>query len=186
MELVELPSRVISPEGEYVRGYLLTVLGPRSTSWARDMAVISSLLVGIPKSSGEKQQDIYQRVLRKFGWVLHGHLFHRSATMTGHFSWCPTNLLALPMAHMRGGPRDSLHIHHNGTLVGPWKVIKPESIPRDQYMLHSGFPLVDMKVNIALEAADQSVLLGEPDAELLTRAIAVKIIGHLRAPVRVH
>ncbi|KAF7586204.1 hypothetical protein BBP40_009295 [Aspergillus hancockii] len=156
---------------------LLTVLGPRSTSWGRDMAVISSLLVGIQKSSGEKQQDIYQQVLRKFGWVAHGHLFHRSATMTGHFSWCPTNLLALPMACIT---QERLEIDYNGVIRGSWKVIKPNSVPGERYVLHSGFPLVDIKVKVALEAADQYVLLGEPDAVPLTRAIAAKILSTSR------
>jgi hypothetical protein len=157
---------------------LLTVLGPRSTSWARDMAVISSLLVGIQKSSGEKQQDMYKQVLRKLGWVAHGHLFHTSATMSGHFSWCPTNLLALPMARIRYDyDYDRLKIDYNGAITGRWKVIKPNSVPRERYVLHSGFPLVDMKVNLTLEAANQYVLLGEPDALLLTRAIAAKVLA---------
>ncbi|KAF7157812.1 hypothetical protein CNMCM6106_003941 [Aspergillus hiratsukae] len=152
---------------------LLTVLGPRSTSWARDMAVISSILVGLQKFRGERQQDIYKQVLGRLNSVAHGHLFHGSATMTGHFSWCPTNLLDLPMVPIT---KESLYIESNGGLIGTWKVIKPESVPRERYVLHSGSPLMDIKVKVTLEAADKYVLLGEPDAELLTRSIAAKVL----------
>ncbi|KAI7968558.1 hypothetical protein EIK77_006577 [Talaromyces pinophilus] len=154
---------------------LLTVLGPRSTSKARDMARISALLVGTPKASGEdKQHHIYQQVLHKIGCVAHGHLFHRSATMAGKFSWCATNLLAMPMASQT---QDRLDIRYDGSIIGCWKVIKQNSVPRERYVLQNGFPLVDMKVNASLEAADKSVLLGEPDAKALTRAIAAKVLG---------
>lgn len=154
---------------------LLTVLGPRSTSWPRDMAMISALLVGTPKASGgERQHAIYQRVLRKIGWVAHGHLFHRSATMTGKFSWCATNLLAMPMAPQT---QERLEIGRDGATSGRWKVFKSNSVPRERYVLRNGFPLVDMKVNVTLEAAAESVLLGEPDAKLLNRAIAAKVLS---------
>jgi hypothetical protein len=65
---------------------LLTVLGPRNTSWPRDIAIISGLLVGIEIPLNASQQDIYQRVLRKMAKVSHGHLFHNSATMSKGFS----------------------------------------------------------------------------------------------------
>ncbi|KUL87792.1 hypothetical protein ZTR_03187 [Talaromyces verruculosus] len=153
---------------------LLTVLGPRSTSKARDMARISALLVGTPKASGEdKQHHIYQQVLRKIGCVAHGHLFHRSATMAGKFSWCATNLLAMPMASQT---QEQLDIKYDGSITGCWKIIKQNSVPRERYVLKNGFPLVDMKVNASLEAADKSVLLGEPDAKALTRAITAKVL----------
>lgn len=114
---------------------LLTVLGPRSTSWARDMARISALLVGTPKSSGEeKQHVIYQQVLHTIGWVAHGHLFHRSATMAGKFSWCATNLLAMPMASQT---QERLNIEHDGSIRGRWKVIKQNSVPKERYVLQN-------------------------------------------------
>jgi ankyrin repeat protein len=157
---------------------LLTVLGPRSTSWPRDMAIISSLLVGIKEAVGEKQQEIYRAILGKIGWVAHGHLFHRSATMTGGFSWCPTNLLALPMADTSS--ERELEILDDGTLRGEWSVIQPKSVPAARYVLHTGFPLVDMKVSMTLESGSQCVLLGEPDVTLFRRAIAVRMLGSQR------
>jgi hypothetical protein len=157
---------------------LLTVLGPRSTSWPRDMAMISALLVGTPKKAGgEKQHVIYQQVLHKIGRISHGHLFHRSATMTDNFSWCATNLLAMPMATRT---QNQLEIKDDGSIKGRWKVIKQNSVPRERYVLRNGFPLVDMKVNVTMEAADNSVLLGEPDAEVLARAIAAKVLNRTK------
>jgi hypothetical protein len=44
---------------------LLAVLGPRHTSWPRDIAIISGLLVGVEIPANASQQDIYQRTLRK-------------------------------------------------------------------------------------------------------------------------
>jgi hypothetical protein len=38
---------------------LLTILGPRHTSWPRDIAIISGLLVGVKIAFGASQQGIY-------------------------------------------------------------------------------------------------------------------------------
>ncbi|KAJ5474418.1 hypothetical protein N7475_003984 [Penicillium sp. IBT 31633x] len=60
--------------------HLLTVLGQRHTSWPKDIATISALLVGVvPK---ERQQDTYKSILREFGYLAPGHLFHNSTTMS--------------------------------------------------------------------------------------------------------
>ncbi|EED16164.1 ankyrin repeat-containing protein, putative [Talaromyces stipitatus ATCC 10500] len=143
---------------------LLTILGPRSTSWPRDMERISALLVGTPKASEEKQHAVYPQVLLDIGEVAHGHLFHRSATMTGHFSWCAAKLLTMSIAPQT---QEQLRINYNGALESRWRVIKQRSVPRERYVLHNGFPLVDMIINVTLETADRSVLLGEPAAKVL-------------------
>jgi hypothetical protein len=77
---------------------LLTVLGSRYTSWTRDMATISGLLVGVEMKEAEPQQDTSQRILEKIGWVCHGHLFHNLPTISKGFSWCPIILLDMPLA----------------------------------------------------------------------------------------
>jgi len=42
---------------------LLIILGSRQTSWSRDMAIISVLLVEVDIEGIELQQDIYQAIL---------------------------------------------------------------------------------------------------------------------------
>jgi hypothetical protein len=74
---------------------LLTVLGSRYTSWPKDIASISALLVGIIPN--ERQQDTYKRILTKFGRLSPGHLFHNSITMSKGFSWCPAKLFDIPL-----------------------------------------------------------------------------------------
>jgi hypothetical protein len=76
---------------------LLATLGPRHTSWPRDLAIISGLLVGVKIHSNASQQGIYKSVLQKMKTVNHGHLFHNLPTMSGGFSWCPVSLLDLPL-----------------------------------------------------------------------------------------
>ena len=74
---------------------LLTALGPRHTSWPKDLATISALLVGVVPD--ELQQNTYKNILQKIGRLSPGHLFHNAATMSAGFSWCPTSLFNMPL-----------------------------------------------------------------------------------------
>lgn len=102
---------------------LINILGPRYTSWSKDRAIIASLLAGIPANPSQDkdtfQRDIYQAILKVMGKVSHEHLFHKSATMSRGFGWCPTSLFDLPPNSLR----PTLVINHDGEVVGAWEVI---------------------------------------------------------------
>jgi ankyrin repeat protein len=163
---------------------LLTVLGPRYTSWPRDIAIISGLLVGVEIPLHASQQDIYQRILKKIGKVSHEHLFHNSATMFKGFSWCPTSLLSMPLpppTTSRLGmppapPTTPLRIKENGDVVGTWKVFDLDSIPDEKYVWKFTHPLIEAKLQSALLHKDRHMLLVEPEDKPITRAVLVKIM----------
>lgn len=102
---------------------LINILGPRSTSWPKDRAIIASLLTGIPvnpfQDDNTFQQDIFQSILRVFGKVSHEHLHHKSDTMSGGFGWCPTSLFDLPPTDLK----PTLVVDHDGEIVGKWEVV---------------------------------------------------------------
>lgn len=102
---------------------LLSTLAPRFTSWPKDRAVIAGLLASIPmvpNQDGELwQRDIYQGIVRSIGKVSHGHLFHRSATMSDGFAWCPMDLFELPQS----SPSPALSVTKSGALHGLWEVV---------------------------------------------------------------
>jgi len=151
---------------------LLTVLGPRHTSWPRDIAIISGLLARVHIPQDPFQQDIYQSILRKITKVSHGHLFHNSATMSKGFSWCPTSLLDMPLAPST----TTLRIEVNGDLVGTWKVFSLDSIPKKKYIWKDTHPLIKATLDLALMSKDKHVLLAEPKAKSITRALLVKLM----------
>ena len=153
---------------------LLTILGPRHTSWPRDLAIISGLLVGVKISSEDSQQDIYQKILRKIGTVYHGHLFHNLPTMSKGFSWCSTSLLDLPL--VSPGATLPLRIGKNGEVVGTWKVFCLDSIPKEQYIWKGTHPFIEAKLRLAWTNKDKHVLLVEPDARSINRALLAKVV----------
>lgn len=107
---------------------LLATLGSRHTLWLKDQANIAGLLAGIRIRPHSERGDIYQRgiyqkILRNTGKISHGHLFHKSATMSEGFSWCATSLLQLPQA--RADPaHPPLSINEDGEVVRKWKVVR--------------------------------------------------------------
>jgi hypothetical protein len=162
---------------------LLTALGPRHTSWPRDIAIISGLLVGVEIPPNASQQDIYQRILRKMAKVSHGHLFHNSATMSKGFSWCSTSLLDMPLVLST----TTLRIEENGDIVGTWKVFNLDSIPKDKYIWKDTHLLIEATLHLALKQKDKHVLLVEPEVGLIARALLVKIMrNEEKALTKVH
>jgi hypothetical protein len=141
-------------------GDLLSILGPRDTSKPRDVPVISGLLAGVDVSGGLSQQEIYQRILRKLGKVAQGHLFHNSATMAAPgFSWCPTNILDMPMADME--PKSVLlELRENGDLEGTWRAYP---INDNKFVWESTHALTHASLRSALnlENKDKHILLAE-------------------------
>lgn len=155
---------------------LLTILGSRSTSWPKDRAVISALLLGVevaPKNPQQKdiwQQDIYKSILKKIGKVSPGHLFHNSATMCKGFSWCPTSLFNMPATDMEA----SLRVTQGLDLVGKWRIIPVESISNQKYVWNHTHPLIKKQIKLHLQNPDSCVLLAECGTESVDRALLVK------------
>ncbi|KAI9662309.1 MAG: hypothetical protein M1821_008476 [Bathelium mastoideum] len=149
---------------------LLVTLGPRYTSWTKDKATIAGLLTGIPPPNISKQaedldtfqRDRYQQILKKVGKISHGHLFHRSATMSGGFSWCATSLFDLPQSNME--PR--LQVHEDGAVVGLWKVYPSDAVSINQCIWGNSHELVEARLRFALQKQSRKhVLLVPPIQE---------------------
>jgi len=152
---------------------LLLILGSRHTSWARDMAVISALLVGADITGKEPQQDIYQAVLRKVKGLCHAHLFHNLPTTFNGSGWSPASLLNMPRLSIK--PKGTLLIGERGEAVGMWKIVV-ESIPKSQYVWKDSNPLLAAKLRSCLKLKHH-ILLVEPDEETVRRALLVKRLG---------
>jgi hypothetical protein len=148
---------------------LLIVLGPRHTSWPKDMAIISGLLVGVTPT--ELQQDIYKSILRGIGWLSPKHLFHNAATMS-KVSWCPTNLLNMPIANSNC----SLRIAKDWDLIGPWKVIPVNKHLEKKCVWSGTHALMKARAQRALTHPDKCVLLAEPGVELVDKALLVEVM----------
>ncbi|KAL5592757.1 hypothetical protein FOBRF1_013065 [Fusarium oxysporum] len=159
---------------------LLTVLGPRYTSWPKDRAVISGLLAGVevaPKHPQKDiwQQDIYKGILRKIGSVSPGHLFHNSATMS-KVCWCPTSLFNMPMTNLEA----SLQVTENLDLIGTWRRIPVDYVSEKKYVWNGTHPLVEQQLRSHLRAPDKCALLAEYHTESIGRAILAKEVAKER------
>ncbi|CAI7673662.1 unnamed protein product [Penicillium bialowiezense] len=151
---------------------LLNVLGPRHTSWPKDMTTISALLVDASRK--EWQQDTYKNILRKFGQLAPGHLFHNSATMTKEFSWCPPKLFDLPL----DDSDDFLSIAPNGDIHGKWIVIPADHETEKACWWGGTHSLMRRKLQIALRQYQKCWLLAElhprQGSASVSRALLVK------------
>src|SRR3984957_6403282 len=153
---------------------LLTVLGPRHTSWPRDVAIISGQLTGIKIDPTASQQDIYQKILKKIGKLSHGHLFHNSTPMSKGFGWCPTSLLDI----RHSSTQPTLDIGKNGDVSGKWEVFRGLArIPRERYNWKDTHPLIEAKLRSSLKHPNKHLLLVDPEDESITRALLVKVIN---------
>lgn len=154
---------------------ILEVLGPRHTSWPKDRAIISGLLVDVELSNDSKkdvwQQDIYKDILRKMGKVSPGHLFHNSATMS-KVSWCPITLFDMPTTNSEV----SLDVTEDFDLIGQWKVIPVNNTLREKCVWNSTHLLIERKVQDELTYPDKCVLLAESNAVSVNRALLVKAV----------
>jgi ankyrin repeat protein len=144
---------------------LLTALGSRYTSWPKDLAIISGLLVGVEVAPEDPrldiwQQDIYKRILRKLGKVSSRHLFHDSATMS-KVSWCPTSLFAMPIAYSE----PSLNVVDDDDLIGTWKLIHVNDTLKEKCVWNGTHPLIREELQHVLKDPDKCVLLAECSAK---------------------
>ncbi|KAI9654120.1 MAG: hypothetical protein M1829_000974 [Trizodia sp. TS-e1964] len=159
---------------------LLLTLGSRHTSWTRDMAIISALLVGAQITGKEQQQDIYQAVLRKLKGFCHAHLFHNLPTVSNGSSWSPVSLLSLP--RLTSKTPTAISIGECGEAEGFWKIVQLKNMPsKDQYDWKTIHPFIAIKLRSCLNNDSKStndyILLVEPDANKIKRALLVKSLG---------
>ena len=160
---------------------LLTVLDSRHTSWPKDLAIISALLVDVSIASNHPnedtwQQDIYQRILLKFGAIAPGHLFHNSPTMSHGFNWCPSSLYYMS----RDSSPPSLTITPKGDLIGDligqWIVIATKSSLREMLSWNSTHPLIKEQILSALKCPDKCLLLMDPSGNHQDKALLVTVV----------
>ena len=105
---------------------ILTILGPRGTSWERDRKLIAALLaewdgVSVDKTEGDHTRGIIS-LIGKMGMAC---LFHGYETMatSGPFSWCPLALRDMPsqaIGDLREGPatNTTLSVDSQGVVKG--------------------------------------------------------------------
>ncbi|KAJ5614382.1 hypothetical protein N7528_008036 [Penicillium herquei] len=153
---------------------LLTVLGSRHTSWPKDLAIISALLVGLTPE--EKQQTTYMKILKKIGRISHGHLFHNSATISADLSWCPTSLFKMPV-DLSSEP--SLTIQWDG-IHGMWRAKKADSKTEGLCSWHGSHPLIRQRLQKALKELGRCWLLAKCGIEPVEKALLVKKIKGVR------
>jgi ankyrin repeat protein len=149
---------------------LLTVLRPRFTSWPKDMAVISALLVGIEPE--ERQQKTYRSILKKLGELCPENLFHNAATMSDEFSWCPTSLFKMPLER---SSEVRLKILGND-IRGKWRISRHyvESGLEKNCIWHSSHPLITRQPQDVLKCPRRCRLLTKCGTEPVQRALLVR------------
>ncbi|KAI7974824.1 hypothetical protein EIK77_004916 [Talaromyces pinophilus] len=148
---------------------LLRVLGPRYTSWPKDMSIISALLVGVVPE--EQQQGTYRRILRKLGRISPGNLFHNSATMSSELSWCPTSLFNMPLD--RSQSNGTLIISRSG-VRGKWRIIPMNATLEENFIWSHSHPLIKRQLQDALQHPNQCRLLAECVDGPIEKALLVK------------
>ncbi|RDW65815.1 ankyrin repeat domain-containing protein [Aspergillus mulundensis] len=161
---------------------LLIALGHRYTSWPKDRAIVSGLLVGvdvvpIPPKHDVWQQDIYEAILKKIGKVAHAHLFHNKATMP-KACWCPTSLFSMPEA----GAKASLRITEELDLIGTWTLVPADYLPKDRFVWGPVHPLIKKTMEICLLNPEKCLLLAEPGRIVVERALLVKAMVKRHSP----
>ncbi|KAJ5703940.1 hypothetical protein N7493_011078 [Penicillium malachiteum] len=162
---------------------LLTVLRSRYTSWPKDVAVISALLVGVPVQ--EHQQDIFKSIVRKFGRITPGHLFHNATTMSTSFTWCPAKLFDLPL----DTSEPSLDISEEGHVRGSWRVIAVQPTVENHIWWDSTHALIRRQLQHALLDSQNCLFLAELGPSPIRRALLVRKTqeaGHYRYIGAVH
>lgn len=149
---------------------LLTVLRSRYTSWPKDMSVISALLAGV--TAAGSQQETYRKVVRKFGSIAPGHLFHYRVTMSKGLTWCPTSLFDMPPDPGNA----SLKLSPDGSLVGRWRVLPADQCAdlEERCWWGNMHPLIKPEVQGALRRNWKCQLLAECGKVHTTRALLVR------------
>ncbi|KAJ5775552.1 uncharacterized protein N7511_000563 [Penicillium nucicola] len=147
---------------------LLTVLSSRHTSWPKDIATISALLVDVIPQ--ELQQDTYKSILKKIGRLSHGHLFHNAVTMSQGFGWCPAKLFDMPLDSSNA----SLIISRDGDIEGKWRVIPVDAELENKCCWDSTHSLIRRELQYALRSPKKCQLLAECGIGSVGRALLVR------------
>ena len=154
---------------------LLTVLGPRYTSWPKDISIISALLVDVKPD--KMQQNTYMRILGKLGKISPGNLFHNAATMSTGFSWCPTSLFYIPLHNYS---KAWLKITDNG-IRGKWRIIPIDGTLEQNCLWNGSHPLRRQQLQETLRKyPDKCRLLAECGAKPVRRALLVREMQEAR------
>ncbi|KAK2459946.1 hypothetical protein APHAL10511_008031 [Amanita phalloides] len=149
---------------------VLTALGPRFTSWARDRAIIAGQFVGI-KNLADSQYRIYQQIVYKIGEIEMGQLFHHAASPTGPFAWLPSNLFDLPVS---GGQIHNVKVFRDGSLLGLWGIIL---LPVDfQLSWDTMHPMSRYGVRLALNDDRHIILFNLYEERSIARGLLVKVM----------
>ncbi|KAJ2980593.1 hypothetical protein NQ176_g2544 [Zarea fungicola] len=150
---------------------LLVTLGSRSTSWPKDRAIISALMLDMKHD--ERQQETYQKILMKMGKVAPGNLFHNFATMSSGFKWCSANIWSMP--HDSGTA--SLQILEDGDLLGSWRISRVDSKLEERCSWSGTHRLVEQRIRQALQSGEECYLLAEVKNRAIERALLASLIG---------
>ena len=151
---------------------LLIRVGSRHTSWLKDVALISALLVEAEIEGMESQQEMYQAILKKIKGLRHAHLFHNLPTIHKGRSWAPVSLLDMPLSLTED--QSILSLGEHGEAQGMWKVIPLESVPEDRYIWKDIHPFIAAKLRSCLKLKSEHIFLVEPDVQDGSRALLVK------------
>ncbi|KAM3505004.1 hypothetical protein MY11210_008141 [Beauveria gryllotalpidicola] len=151
---------------------LLVALGSRSTSWPKDRAIISALLLDI--ESEKRQQDTYQKILMEIRNVAPGNLFHNSATMSRRFQWCPSSLWSMPL----DSKTSSLQILDDQDLLGIWRISCVDFTLEERCSWRGTHRLIEERVRYALQTRKDCYLLAEVHQNTtIERALLATPIG---------
>ena len=159
---------------------LLTIIGPRYTSWPKDRSIISGLLAGVELSDDSEeiwQRNIYKNIMQKIGKISFGHLFHNSATMP-EIDWCPTSLYDMP-ADDAGV---SLEVTPDLDLDGTLARIPLTTVPKEHYNWRGVHPLIKKRLEDCIKGKEACFLLSEPLNKLSAALIERAILGKERDP----
>ncbi|KAK4224278.1 hypothetical protein QBC38DRAFT_515408 [Podospora fimiseda] len=154
-------------------GDLLAILSCRSTSWARDRAIIAALLAGVPDCNFTLGESlITAEVLKYVGKIPYACLFHGKPTMRsrGGFSWSAATLEDMPVGSsseiVSGDVSQSynlLEIDEVGAVEGKWRCRRLWGAPDVERLRAYGNDLAAVvKVNIALQHPKRCLLLRHP------------------------
>ncbi|KAK7965766.1 uncharacterized protein PG986_000043 [Apiospora aurea] len=162
---------------------LLSILQPRTTSWAIDRMIIAGLLCLPPEeiSSTLKGSEITKKLLIKFGSLRLGLLIHDEVPVaeSGPWSWCPQSIFDL--GRFAGG----VGVRNNNWLFNDWKVDRCGSLrakllayeveESDLVIPHSQHASVATRIEVALSERQQCILL--TSSALLERDIPMFLLA---------
>ncbi|KAI5786962.1 hypothetical protein DFH27DRAFT_223855 [Peziza echinospora] len=145
--------------------HLLSALGPRYTSWARDKAIIAGLLVGVPNPASLSQIAVYQAVIRRLETVQVGNLFHgRTGMQTSGFRWCPSDLFQMPPApRAYNNNFNDLIVTREGYLLGHFMLSCLTLYKQKMDILPAGeHPLIRARTEHAIRNVRSHALVKDP------------------------